>query len=151
LKSCATYALTDWKVAQDSSPAAATRTHRLQRTASTLMEGVLSTLIPGGGLMRSKLVLIALCSLVAAPSLWGQQWPFPARPIADPLPPLATPTIDEGIKALVGRLELEKYKATIKGLTRFGDRRQGTDRNRAAVDWIEAQLKSYGCTTDRIK
>jgi hypothetical protein len=56
------------------------------------------------------------------------------------------------IKNMVGRLELEKYKATIKGLTQFGDRRQGTDRNRAAVDWIEAQLKSYGCTpTERIK
>jgi hypothetical protein len=52
---------------------------------------------------------------------------------------------DDPIKGLVGRLELEKYKATIKGLTQFGDRRQGTDRNRAAVDWIEAQLKSYGC------
>jgi hypothetical protein len=52
---------------------------------------------------------------------------------------------------MVSRLELEKYKATIKGLTQFGDRRQGTDRNRAAVDWIEAQLKSYGCTpTERI-
>jgi hypothetical protein len=38
----------------------------------------------------------------------------------------------------------------VKGLTQFGDRRQGTDRNRAAVDWIEAQLKSYGCPTDRI-
>jgi hypothetical protein len=49
------------------------------------------------------------------------------------------------IKVLVGRLDLEKYRATIKGLTRFGDRRQGTDRNRAAVDWIQAQLKSYGC------
>ena len=47
---------------------------------------------------------------------------------------------------MVGRLDLERYKATIKGLTQFGDRRQGTDRNRAAVDWIEAQLKSYGCT-----
>jgi Peptidase family M28 len=54
-------------------------------------------------------------------------------------------------KSLVERLDLEKYKATIKGLTQFGDRRQGTDRNRAAVDWIEAQLKSYGCATDRIK
>ena len=42
-------------------------------------------------------------------------------------------------------------KATVKGLTQFGDRRQGTDRNRAAVDWIEAQLKSYGCPTERIK
>src|SRR5437773_4002316 len=53
---------------------------------------------------------------------------------------------DPTIKALVDRLDLEKYKATIKGLTRFGDRRQGTDRNRAALDWIEAQLRSYGCT-----
>jgi len=55
------------------------------------------------------------------------------------------------VKTLVERLDLEKYKATVKGLTQFGDRRQGTDRNRAAVDWIEAQLKSYGCPTDRIK
>ncbi|MGH7713822.1 MAG: M28 family peptidase, partial [Gemmatimonadaceae bacterium] len=56
------------------------------------------------------------------------------------------------VKAIVARLDLEQYKATIKGLTQFGDRRQGTDRNRAAVDWIEAQLKSYGCTnTERIK
>jgi hypothetical protein len=46
----------------------------------------------------------------------------------------------------VARLDLERYKATIKGLTRFGDRRQGTDRNRAAVDWIESQLRAYGCT-----
>src|SRR6266550_364997 len=50
------------------------------------------------------------------------------------------------IAPLVGRLDLERYKATIKGLTVFGDRRQGTDRNRAAVDWIEAQLRSYGCS-----
>src|SRR5215471_20778139 len=55
------------------------------------------------------------------------------------------------VKVLVDRLDLAAYKATIKGLTQFGDRRQGTDRNRAAIDWIEAQLKSYGCTnTERI-
>jgi Peptidase family M28 len=55
------------------------------------------------------------------------------------------------VRTLVARLDLERYKATIKGLTQFGDRRQGTDRNRAAVDWIEAQLKSYGCTnTQRV-
>ena len=65
-------------------------------------------------------------------------------------PPAPRATLDP-IGTLVERLDLEKYKATIKGLTRFGDRRQGTDRNRAAVDWIEAQLKSYGCPTDRIK
>jgi Peptidase family M28 len=49
------------------------------------------------------------------------------------------------VAQLVARLDLERYKATIKGLTSFGDRRQGTDRNRAAVDWIEAQLRRYGC------
>src|SRR5258708_30575015 len=62
----------------------------------------------------------------------------------------AKPT--DPVAALVGRLDLEKYKATIKGLTKFGERRQGTDRNRAAIDWIEAQLKSYGCSNiTRIK
>jgi hypothetical protein len=61
------------------------------------------------------------------------------------------PPANESVKTLAGRLDLAKYKATIKGLTQFGDRRQGTDRNRAALDWIEAQLKSYGCTnTERI-
>ena len=54
------------------------------------------------------------------------------------------------VKVLVDRLELQRYKATIKGLTQFGDRREGTDRNRRAVDWIETQLKSYGCPTERI-
>jgi hypothetical protein len=61
-------------------------------------------------------------------------------------------TGNDPIRTMVGRLDLERYKATIKGLTQFGDRRQGTKRNRDAVDWIEAQLKSYGCTnTERIK
>ena len=72
-------------------------------------------------------------------------------PITQPPPPAAVPA-DDPVKTLVDRLDLEKYKATIKGLTQFGDRRQGTERNREAVDWIEAQLKSYGCTnTERIK
>ena len=53
----------------------------------------------------------------------------------------------DDVRTLVARLDLEKYKATLKGLTQFGDRRQGTTRNRDAVDWIEAQLKSVGCTT----
>jgi hypothetical protein len=58
---------------------------------------------------------------------------------------------EEMVRTLIGRLDLEKYKATLKGLTQFGDRRQGTERNRKAVDWIEAQLKSYGCPTERLK
>src|SRR5262249_32163520 len=59
---------------------------------------------------------------------------------------------NDPIAIAVGRLNLESYKATLKGLTQFGDRRQGTQRNRDAVNWIAAQLRSYGYTNDeRIK
>src|SRR3990170_2212939 len=94
--------------------------------------------------MRTTSSLIWSCGLITllGSSALGQGG-VPAQP-AD--------SVEDPIKVLVGRLELERYKATIKGLTQFGDRRQGTDRNRAAVDWIEAQLKSYGCTnTERIR
>ena len=50
------------------------------------------------------------------------------------------------ILELVGRLELESYKTVIQGLAQFGDRRQGTERNRLAVDWIEEQLRAAGCS-----
>src|SRR5258708_32149994 len=50
------------------------------------------------------------------------------------------------VRVLVGRLDLGTYKATIKGLTQFGDRREGTGRKPAAVAWVEAQLQSNGCT-----
>ena len=66
--------------------------------------------------------------------------------------PTSTTAANDLIETLVGRLELNRYKATIRGLTKSGDRRQGTDRNRAAIGWIAAQLKSNGCTnTERIK
>jgi hypothetical protein len=57
----------------------------------------------------------------------------------------ATDTANDPVQTLISRLDLEKYKNTIKGLAQFGDRRQGTQRNRDAVTWIETQLKSYGC------
>ena len=70
--------------------------------------------------------------------------------LASPVLAQSQPAVDP-TRVLVKRLDLERYKATIKNLTRFGDRRQGTARNRAATDWIEAQLKSYGCTnTERL-
>jgi len=63
-----------------------------------------------------------------------------------------SPEASDPVRTLVSRLDLERYKTTIKGLTQFGDRRQGTDRNRAATDWIEAELKGYGCTdTERMQ
>ena len=86
--------------------------------------------------MRSNGFIAAICGLTAVlcPPAFGQGVPA-----------------DDPVRVLVGRLDLESYKATIKGLTEFGDRRQGTDRNRAAVDWIERRLKSFGCNTARIK
>ncbi|MCA2986660.1 M28 family metallopeptidase [Gemmatimonas sp.] len=70
--------------------------------------------------------------------------PLSAQVRVLPNPPVVVDSADP-VALLVARLDLEKYKGTIKGLTQFGDRRQGTKRNRDAVDWIEAQLKSYGC------
>ena len=98
--------------------------------------------------MVSRVVAAAACGFTAfaANAALAQGGGTP------PTQPAAQAPAEDPIRTLVSRLDLERYKATIKGLTRFGDRRQGTDRNRAAVDWIEAQLKSYGCTnTERIR
>ena len=84
---------------------------------------------------RSGMAIIAASLVMAA---WIPALGAPPRGAAAPAP--ADP-----VEVLVARLDLERYKATIKGLTQFGDRRQGTDRNRAAVSWIESQLKRYGC------
>src|SRR5258708_36544419 len=50
----------------------------------------------------------------------------------------------DAVRTAVARLELERYKAHIKGLTQFGDRMQGTQRNRDAIDWLEKQLRTFG-------
>ena len=52
---------------------------------------------------------------------------------------------DPVIVELVNRYTLDNFKSTLKGLTQFGDRRERTQRNRDAVNWIAAELKSYGC------
>jgi len=89
--------------------------------------------------VRSRMLPAFWCGiLIAVPRLARAQ---------DGDTPLQSSSDTATVRQLVSRLDLEHYKATVKGLTQFGDRRQGTDRNRAAVDWIEAQLKSYGCTS----
>jgi len=88
--------------------------------------------------MRSNLFVLSACALVA--SGWS----------AGTANQEQTDTGDRTVQTLVSRLDLERYKATIKGLTQFGDRRQGTKRNRDALDWIEAQLQAAGCPTERL-
>ena len=58
---------------------------------------------------------------------------------------------EDPVKTLVGRLDLERYKATIKGLTQFGDRLQGTDRNKAASRLDRSATPSYGCAPERLR
>jgi hypothetical protein len=98
--------------------------------------------------MRKIFFPLALVGVLASgSSVSTQQAQAPAPPAA--AQPPAQP--EDPIRELVGHLELERYKAILRGLGEFGDRQQGTKRNRDAIDWIEAQLKSYGCTnTERI-
>jgi hypothetical protein len=94
--------------------------------------------------MRPQIAAALSLILLAVSLGFAGTAPVPT-PVPAPVPaPSSVPAADP-VQVLVARLDLERYKATIKGLTQFGDRRQGTDRNRAAVDWIEAKLKSYGC------
>ena len=58
---------------------------------------------------------------------------------------------DSMVQKVVQRLDFNSYKELVRGLTEFGDRRQGTDRNARAIDWIEQQLRSWGYQTERIK
>ena len=98
-------------------------------------------------------VILGTLALLTTFGLYAAaQPPAPPQAATQGVPASPAPAApDDPVQKLVERLDLERYKATIKGLTQFGDRRAGTDRNRAAVDWIDAQLKSYGCPTERLK
>ena len=52
----------------------------------------------------------------------------------------------EPVSTVVGRLSLDRFKSHIKGLAQFGDRMQGSEGNRKAIDWLEQQLKAFGYT-----
>ena len=93
--------------------------------------------------MRQKLLIFAAACGLGVGCLPHAFAGFAGQPAAHPQS--QPQAVVDPVKILVNRLEVERYKATIKGLTQFGDRRQGTDRNRQAIDWIETQLKSYGC------
>jgi len=97
-----------------------------------------------------KLLRIALVG-ATIPLASGPRPATGQQPSPSPVPVATMDARDDAVRRLIGRLDLERYKSTIKGLTQFGDRRQGTERNRKAVDWIEAQLRSYGCPTERVR
>ncbi|MET0319694.1 MAG: M28 family peptidase [Duganella sp.] len=94
-----------------------------------------------------SVVALSIALAFAAPLAQAQT----QAPVQSPAEAPVQAQAADPIATLVGQLELEKYKATIKSLTQFGDRRQGTQRNRDALDWIAAQLASYGCAPERLQ
>ncbi|MSR07842.1 MAG: M20/M25/M40 family metallo-hydrolase [Gemmatimonadetes bacterium] len=61
---------------------------------------------------------------------------------------------DSIVQQVVARLDFDNFKNILRGLGQFGDRWAGNPvgpGNAPAVDWIDAQLKSYGYVTERIK
>lgn len=84
--------------------------------------------------MKRRFALIALLVCCGLPTSQAEVSTAVKLPPVDP------------VQTLVSRLDLARYKETVHSLTTFGDRREGTDRNRAALDWIETQLHSYGCS-----
>ena len=80
---------------------------------------------------------MGLAILMAAASLDAQQ---PAAPAA----------ANDPIRTLVSRLDLEKYKATIKGLTAFGDRRQGTSATARPSTGSKRSSRATAAPTERV-
>jgi hypothetical protein len=118
---------------------------------------------PLAGLARLPFVLVASAVLIVAPTTplsaqaRGQQQerrasdpPVLRRNLRGVLGGVEMTSADSAHQAVVRRLDFESYKELLYGLTQFGDREQGTDRNAAAIDWIEDQLRGWGYETERV-
>ena len=114
--------------------------------------GALRSLVVAG----LALTALALPEVLAAQGQLTPQTPRPAvqgqpeRNLRGVLGGVPMTAADSAVQTLVERLDFDSYKALIKGLTAFGDREQGTERNERANDWIEAQLRSWGYETERV-
>lgn len=115
-------------------------------------------IVPSGYLPLGALALLTLAApgqleaqgqltpATQRPEIQGQ----PERNLRGVLGGVPMTAADSAVQSLVERLDFDSYKGLIKGLTEFGDREQGTERNERANDWIEAQLRSWGYETERV-
>ncbi len=94
--------------------------------------------------------LLAPTVLAAQDRGRGQQARPDDRRLAGVLGGLEMTAADSAVRAIVDRLDLESYREILRGLTQFGDREQGTERNARAIDWIEEQLRGWGLETARV-
>lgn len=74
----------------------------------------------------------------------------PERRLRGVLGGVTLTAVDSSAQTIVERLDFDSYKELVRGLTQFGDREQGTERNARAVDWIEEQLRNWGYTPERL-
>ena len=72
-------------------------------------------------------IVVAAIGLMVGSGAWALS---PAA-TAGQVPGAQAAEEEDPVAELVGRLNLESYKERLRGLAQFGDRRQGTDRNRA--------------------
>ena len=98
----------------------------------------------------SAAVLLGPAALSGQDRGSGQQARPDDRRLARILGGVEMTAADSAVKAVVDRLDFDSYKEILRGLTEFGDREQGTERNARAIDWIEAQLRGWGYETERI-
>ena len=94
--------------------------------------------------------LLAPTVLAAQDRGRGQQARPDDRRLAGVLGGLEMTAADSAVRTIVDRLDLESYREILRGLTQFGDREQGTERNARAIDWIEEQLRGWGLETARV-
>ena len=80
----------------------------------------------------------------------GGQEERPTRSTRNILGGVPMSAADSARQEIVARLDFDSFKDLVRGLTEFGDREQGTPRNAAAVDWIEAQFRGWGYETERV-
>ena len=114
-----------------------------------------------GRLVRLALTSCALFAIIVVPVTAQQQAEPSEEPRASDPPTLRRSVrnilggvpmtaADSMHQRVVSLLDFDSYKELLRGLTQFGDREQGTPRNAAAVDWIEAQLRGWGYETARL-
>ncbi len=142
----------------DREVAASDPDRRLRSARAALSDGPMRTLRPA--LPLAALAALAALTLPVLPAPAAAQAQTEERRVSDPpelrrslrnvLGGVPMTAADSMHQRIVRRLDFDSYKQLVYGLTRFGDREQGTPRNAAAIDWIEEQLRSWGYETERV-
>ena len=79
-------------------------------------------------LFSSALVMLGWTASADAQQRQGQRPPRNPRSVRGVLGGVEMTAADSAVKAIVDRLDFDSYKEILHGLTRFGDREQGTER-----------------------